>query len=278
MSAFFELPLQHAPILVNVGVGRHGRADSVTTETYRLPQLWCLHFYRYRAVLTVGEEGETVIPIEPQGVSLVPPGLPLRYEYPTSVSHLYAHFSLLEASDFAAERGRFWYFPHEISGDFERAFERFVAAHFSGQKSGSSQNSASPRAAVALWELLWQLAELSPHERAPSAHPALQNALQLIEARLDESLSVASLAREVGLCHNHLTRLLREHTGSTVVAYIRRRRALRAQHLLQNSTLPIKTVARQVGVPNLGQFNHLLRREIGVSPRQCRAQNPIFRS
>lgn len=63
------------------------------------------------------------------------------------------------------------------------------------------------------------------------------------------------------------------HTGQTVIGYVRARRAQRARHLLRRSTLPIKTIAAQVGVPNLGQFNHLMRAQCGQSPRAIRAEN-----
>jgi transcriptional regulator GlxA family with amidase domain len=56
-----------------------------------------------------------------------------------------------------------------------------------------------------------------------------------------------------------------------VVGYIRRLRTERARHLLVNSTLPVKAVAVQVGLPDLQQFNKVIRRELGRSPREVRA-------
>ena len=70
----------------------------------------------------------------------------------------------------------------------------------------------------------------------------------MIELRLAETLSVKALADEVGISHNHLTRLFRAAVGDTVIGYIRQRRVQRARHLLEHTTLPIKTVAAQVGI------------------------------
>jgi transcriptional regulator GlxA family with amidase domain len=72
--------------------------------------------------------------------------------------------------------------------------------------------------------------------------------------------------------HNHLTRLFRAETGSTVVGYVQARRMARARHLLTSSTLPIPAVAASVGIPDLQAFNKTCRRERGASPRAIRSQ------
>ncbi len=51
--------------------------------------------------------------------------------------------------------------------------------------------------------------------------------------------TIPEIARAAGISHNHLTRLFRAETGTTVVAYIRRRRLQRAHHLLRATTLSI---------------------------------------
>ncbi len=257
----FPLPLGRAPILVQSGVGRHGQDGASTIESWRLPDLWCLHFYRYHARLEIGDESFSIVP---GGVSLVPPAATLTYHFEGEVEHFYAHFSLEPAPPNSQNRGKFWFAPNELAPDFVRQMENLVAP-------------VQPlRAQVALWEILWQLAETSPTVAlASDCHPSLQRALALIEARLNREIVIAKLAREVGLSHNHLTRLCVAHTGQTVIGYVRARRAGRARHLLQRSTLPIKTIAAQVGVPHLGQFNHLMRVQTGQSPRAIRAAQNV---
>jgi transcriptional regulator GlxA family with amidase domain len=44
----------------------------------------------------------------------------------------------------------------------------------------------------------------------------------------------------------------------------------RARHLLLNSTLPIKVIAREVGIPDPHLFNKIIRRELGKAPREVR--------
>jgi transcriptional regulator GlxA family with amidase domain len=67
-----------------------------------------------------------------------------------------------------------------------------------------------------------------------------------------------------------LVRLFRRHLETTPVAYIRKRRAEHAKHLLIHTTLPMKSIARQIGLTDLQQFNKLLRKTLGRSPRAIR--------
>jgi transcriptional regulator GlxA family with amidase domain len=122
-----------------------------------------------------------------------------------------------------------------------------------------------------IWTALWRVARLTPPtatSRGP--HPAVGTAIAHIEARLAAPLTIPEIARAAGISHNHLTRLFRAETGTTVVAYIRRRRLQRAHHLLRATTLSIPAVAASVGIPDLQAFNKACRRELGASPRVLR--------
>jgi transcriptional regulator GlxA family with amidase domain len=134
----------------------------------------------------------------------------------------------------------------------------------------SAQSSA--RASAELWTVLWRTTGLTAavENRPGFRHPALRTAVAHIEEHLAGPLSVPAIARAAGVSHTHLTRLFREDTGHTVVAYIRRRRTERARHLLIASTLAIPAIAATVGIPDLQAFNKACRKELGASPRAVR--------
>ena len=94
---------------------------------------------------------------------------------------------------------------------------------------------------------------------------------EAIELQLSEPLRVADIACAAEISHNHLTRLFHAATGKTVVAYIRERRVDRATRLLRHTTMPVKQIAAQVGLPDLHQFNKVIRGATGLSPRAVRA-------
>ena len=219
---------------------------------------WCLHLYRYRADLWL--DGRPFA-IRPRHAGVIPPGVLKTYHFQQHSEHLCAHFYLPLARRADATIPAL----QDLGAEFEdvwSALEELVG-----------WTATQPRRAQArLWELLWRLSEARNGSGAERARvPPYEQARRLIEQRLGRSLRVAALAEEVGLSHNHLTRLFRAHTGQTVAGYVRERRVERARHLLLHSTQAVKSIAAEVGIPDLHLFNKVIRRALGHAPRRVRA-------
>ncbi|MFB6980109.1 AraC family transcriptional regulator [Streptomyces scopuliridis] len=248
------LCLDSPPRLVNLGVGIHGVSSD--RDVFVLPGLWQLHLYRYAADLTVDGEPYAV---RPGRVSLIPPGSVVEYHYRGRSEHLYAHFELADAGERLSvpvmqDAGAG---APGLNGRLTQAVA--AAAH-------------SPLRAVSeLWSALWQVAMLGRRPGTDQPHASVAAAVAYIESRLHEPLTVPEVARAANISHNQLIRLFRADLGSTVVAYIRRRRMDRARHLLTESTLSIAAIAAAVGMPDLQAFNKACRRELHASPRAVRA-------
>ncbi|MFD3943386.1 helix-turn-helix domain-containing protein [Streptomyces sp. NPDC058579] len=250
------VPLDEPPRVLSLGVGVHGTTSPV--DVFRLPDLWQLHLYRYTAELVV--DGVLHV-VRPGHVSLVPPGTEVRYRYRGRSEHLYAHLRLPgtgETVDLPVVQDA----GARTPGLSELLLRAIAVAPRSPR-----------RADAAVWSVLWELAELTePEGREKGPHASLAVAVAYIESHLAERLLVPEVARAAGVSHNHLLRLFRAETGTTVVAYIRRRRMERARHLLRESTLSIPAVAAAVGIDDLQAFNKACRRELGASPRGVRAR------
>ncbi|MER7953639.1 AraC family transcriptional regulator [Streptomyces sp. NPDC096030] len=247
--------LDEPPRVFSLGVGVHGTTSPV--DVFRLPDLWQLHLYRYTAELVV--DGVLHV-VRPGYVSLVPPGAEVRYRYRGRSEHLYAHLSLSGTGETVT-------LPvvQDAGARTPVLSELLLRAIAVAPR-------APRRADAEVWTALWELAGLAePTGRDTGPHASLAAAVAYIESHLAERLLVPDVARAAGVSHNHLLRLFRAETGSTVVAYIRRRRMERARHLLRESTLPIPAVAAAVGIDDLQAFNKACRRELGVSPRAVRA-------
>ena len=135
------------------------------------------------------------------------------------------------------------------------------------------QGNSSVRSEVAVWEMLWQIAELvGAASVPPHQHPALERAVQCIEQRLHEPITVGALAQELEISHNQLTRLFQAGLGTTVIGYVRERRVQRAEYLLTHTQLPLKVIAAQIGLHDPHSFNKTIRRVLGVSPLAVRRQ------
>lgn len=256
-SRFWQIPLAERPVVKQMGVAIHGR---VPEEKYILPVHWCVHVYRYEGELWINGE---VFPIRPGHASVIAPGTTMEYRYRGKSVHVYAHFALPDSATETVPVAA----VQDLGSDFaelNRAMEQAVE-FFPRQRL---------RAEVRIWDILWRLAARSFPQSPPPAqlHPAVQQAIQLIELNLHEPIYVTDLARKVGLSQNHLIRLFRAVLGTTVVGYIRDRRLQRASHLLKNSTLPIKTIAHEVGIPDLHLFNKMVRGRFGSAPRNFRTR------
>ncbi len=255
-STRWSLPLNARPVLLATGLGVHGRTQR--EELYQLGQHWSLHLYSYSGEVRVND---AVFPIRPGYVGLTPPRATLLYRYSGVSQHLYAHFTFdrVEAEPISCPA------MQDVGADFPAlmgALERAVAVF-----------PLSPRRAeVRLWDTLWELAQRQVLPLHTSGiHPAVERTVGLIELRLGDVLRVTELAREVGLSQSHLNRLFQSHFGSTVVRYIRDRRVKRAEQLLRYSDMPIKLIARTVGIPDLHLFNKTVRAALGAAPRGVRA-------
>jgi len=106
--------------------------------------------------------------------------------------------------------------------------------------------------------------------RASLAPWALKRAVDLVEARLGEDMSLAELAGAASLSTSHFARAFKATTGVAPYRYILSRRVQRAQALLADTDLPIIEVAARCGYSDPGHFATLFRRETGYSPRRYR--------
>jgi AraC family transcriptional regulator len=252
-TPIFNLPLGERPRLSAIGRAVHGR---VPVERYHLKGLWCLHLYSYRAHLTVGGKA---CEIRPGSLGISPPDTNLVYRFEGRSEHLFAHFHL---------RGSHAPRPvpamRQTGPDYPQLHQLFEEAvgYFATEPL---------RAEVRLWDLLWRAADAPGAAEKPRVHPAVERVAQQIELRLHEPLLVESLAREVGLSHNHLIRLFRAGLGQTVKGYMMTRRLEKARHLLCRSSLAIKQIAHDVGLGDLQAFNKTIRRRFGCSPRELRS-------
>lgn len=252
-----RIDLAEPPQPVTVTVGVHG--VRVRVETYRLPELWQLHLYDYSATLLLDGVEHT---ISPGTVSLTPPGTTAEMRYRGRSEHLYAHFRA-PRSDGPSGIGVVSSSGTDLAG--LRTLMGSAVHH---------ARTRPERTRADLWMVLLRLAERSALPGTQPAPDHVAAAMSWIDTRLAEPITVPQVAAAVGVSHNHLTRLFRQRTGSSVVGYVRRRRVEVARHLLESSTVSIASVAGTVGFADLQSLNKACRAELGVPPRRLRSGEP----
>ncbi len=242
---------------MTIGARTHGPQN---LGPYQFAQYWRLHFYGCAGELIL--DGQ-LFPVHSGCVAILPPGVTTELHFETVCRHPFAHFTLSASAD---DHEQPILAVQDLGDDFP-------ALHRSFEQAFPWYTTHPQRAEVRLWDILWELVgrTLVPADQIPGNHPAVLKTIQEIEARLYTAISIEDLAQEAGLSHNHLTRLFRTAFGKTIVGYIQERRITRARYLLLYSTLPIKAIAAEVGIPDLHLFNKTMRRVLGASPRQVRA-------
>jgi|GEM_PF-419816 len=93
--------------------------------------------------------------------------------------------------------------------------------------------------------------------------------LEYIEQHPAENLSVDDLARQMYLHPNYFISLFRSFTGCTPIQYVNQRKMEHARKLLEESTLPVRDIASEVGLTG-PYFSRMFKQLIGTSPRRYR--------
>ena len=86
-----------------------------------------------------------------------------------------------------------------------------------------------------------------------------------INKSLYEFFSLERLAKDNFISKNHLCRMFKKHTGTTIVKYITIRRITEAKRLLKSS-VPVKKVCEMVGFNDYSHFLRTFKGVVGVSP------------
>jgi AraC-like DNA-binding protein len=100
--------------------------------------------------------------------------------------------------------------------------------------------------------------------------PVVAELFEAIDARYRRPVSLEDVARALGRSPRHLSRVVRERTGHTVMHWINERRLEEARRLLLDSDDSVETIAGLVGYGDASHFRRRFRRAHGISPRDWR--------
>ena len=107
---------------------------------------------------------------------------------------------------------------------------------------------------------------------APPVLDSLSSVVAWIEQQLDQSLTLESVAAQVGLSPYHFSRLFTARMGRSVMAYVRGRRLVRgARRLCDESDLKLVDLAFDCGFESQEAFTRAFKRLFGVSPGRFRS-------
>lgn len=120
-------------------------------------------------------------------------------------------------------------------------------------------------------------AALVDRDRSAVARPTMSTLRQSEKVRdylldhLDETLTIERIARDTGASASSVQRHFKEHFGSTVFDFIRRKRLEKARDALERDGLTIAQAAYIAGYANPTNFTTAFKKAYGIPPKYCRA-------
>lgn len=125
-------------------------------------------------------------------------------------------------------------------------------------------------AAIIFGQLFRLSGQRRPYLKGGLAPKALHDILEKIETSLDRVITLADLARQIGLSEYHMCRAFRLSMGTSPHAFISQRRLERASDMLRFSSHSITEIASLCGYYSSSHFSSAFRREMSISPTQYR--------
>lgn len=98
----------------------------------------------------------------------------------------------------------------------------------------------------------------------------LSSTLAFIHQNLDSALKVVDVVEQSGCSETVLRGMFEKYLNTSIAAYIRKMRVLRACHLLATSGKPIGTISDQCGFSSQYAFSRTFKQSTGCSPSSYR--------
>ena len=96
----------------------------------------------------------------------------------------------------------------------------------------------------------------------------IQQAVDIIREEIDQQISVADLAKRVGLNRNTLQQGFKTLHKMSVNDFVRQERIERAKELMETTDLNITEITYKIGINSRSYFSKMFREKYGISPKQ----------
>jgi AraC-like DNA-binding protein len=117
-----------------------------------------------------------------------------------------------------------------------------------------------------------------PAEPSRPASLHIKNALEFLEERVGETVTLGALSDHVGLDPSYLDRLFKRATGESPMRHFTRLKIETACYLLRSTPRPVSEIAAGLGFSSAFHFSNVFKAFMGVSPSGHRGGGPGGRS
>lgn len=139
----------------------------------------------------------------------------------------------------------------------------------------NSANYISPFDGARIALLMFELLCSPPGARLPNAQQMIHDVDELMYESFMQPFSGKSLAREIGVSREHLSRTFHKATGKTLRAHCEEHQLQEAMALLLKSTLGCKEIAMICNYGSYTAFFRSFKRKYGISPKKFRKNSAM---
>jgi len=122
-----------------------------------------------------------------------------------------------------------------------------------------------------------QLSESLPRRPLHEGYPAVEKALRMVRADLEQDWTLARVAKALKMNASYLSDMFRKSTGETFTGWWAGMRVERACRLLQSTRMGIGEVAFASGFRSISQFNRSFKAVAGCAPGAYRERASCVR-
>lgn len=114
--------------------------------------------------------------------------------------------------------------------------------------------------------MLYQVEQSSNQSKS-----ALKNFRDYINDENLGTLSLETLAKQIGISPQYLSRIFKEEAGENFIDYITKERIDLACRLLLSTNMPIKKISVRCGYCDINYFNRVFKKALGMTPAEFKA-------
>lgn len=99
--------------------------------------------------------------------------------------------------------------------------------------------------------------------------------LKYIDNHYKENITLLDIADTVHMNSSYLSRIFKEHTGTTIIATLNHKKIEKSKELLLYSDMKIYEIAETIGINDTTYFSHFFKKYTGVSPKEYKESNGL---
>lgn len=105
----------------------------------------------------------------------------------------------------------------------------------------------------------------------------LDRAKSIVCKHISENITRETVAKEVHISPQHLSRIFRQNLGMSFSDYVQNKRIKLSIHFLEDTNENIEYIADKVGYRYSSYFTKIFKKETGMSPREYRSRHRMYK-